>query len=255
MSAFSKAAKVNQRIHRERHQPLRRGHLGLLEKKRDYSQRAADANKKKRALRILKKRALNRNPDEFYFKMINSRLVDGEHREKRTENEHTQEQLRLMQTTDLRYVTFKRAAERSKLDKLRSSLHFIDKTCSTENSHVFFVDSVEEAATFDVAQRLGTCPSLVARKCNRPRTEQLERPSNLPDLDEQTARKLRLASSKRYQELENRIRRESELSVVQRKLEMQRHLQDSRKQGQPKLLRPASRSQAPTYAWVAERKP
>lgn len=101
-----------------------------------------DFNEKKDALKLLHKRALNRNPDEFYFHMVRSGMKDGEHIEKPKEDECTPEQLKLMQTQDLKYIAHKRHVEAKKIEKLQSELHLIDVEKS--NTHTFFVDSKED---------------------------------------------------------------------------------------------------------------
>ena len=76
---FDKAHKMAQRLHRERRQPEHRKKLGYLEKKQDYKKRALDHHTKAERIKKLKAKALERNPNEFHFHMINSRLVDGIH--------------------------------------------------------------------------------------------------------------------------------------------------------------------------------
>ena len=66
---------VPQKTHKERHQPGKRQKLGLLEKHKDYVQRAKDYNKKQATLKKLEQKAAFRNPDEYYFKMVNTRKV------------------------------------------------------------------------------------------------------------------------------------------------------------------------------------
>lgn len=78
---FNKAHKMAQRLHRERRQPEYRKKLGYLEKKKDYKKRALDHQIKVERLKKLKNKALDRNPNEFHFHMLNSRVVDGVHQE------------------------------------------------------------------------------------------------------------------------------------------------------------------------------
>jgi len=58
-------------------QPKDREHLGVLEKKKDYKGRAEDYNSKKAQLQLLQKKALDRNPEEFYYSMISSQVQVG----------------------------------------------------------------------------------------------------------------------------------------------------------------------------------
>ena len=71
MSSLRNAAK---RItHKERSQPFSRKKLGFLEKKKDYKLRATDYHKKEKIIKNLKQKAANRNEDEYYFKMANTK--------------------------------------------------------------------------------------------------------------------------------------------------------------------------------------
>lgn len=79
--SFKKADKLARRIHKERRQPKHRQKLGYLEKKKDYKKRAEDHHAKETRIKQLKNKALDRNPNEFVFHMINSRLIDGVHYE------------------------------------------------------------------------------------------------------------------------------------------------------------------------------
>jgi len=64
---------LHRRNHKERAQLTGRSRLGLLEKKKDYVQRAKDYHSKQERIHRLQEKAAMRNKDEFYFSMINSR--------------------------------------------------------------------------------------------------------------------------------------------------------------------------------------
>ncbi|XP_014467427.1 PREDICTED: probable U3 small nucleolar RNA-associated protein 11 [Dinoponera quadriceps] len=251
MSSWKKAAKAGQKTHRERHQPEERKHLGLLEKKKDYVARAKDFQEKQATIKLLRKRALNKNPDEFYFHMINSKLVNGVHREQK-EAEHTPEQIKLMESQDIKYIRYKRHIESRKINKLQSQMHMIDAANETQNQHIFFVDDDEEMKNFNLAKRLDTHPALISRRINRPKMSQLNQ-LKLPDIDEKTVAKLRQKNHMAYTELSKRIARERELTIVQDKLEMRIKLKD-KKITKPKCLKPNTKTSAPIYKWKYERK-
>uniref|UniRef100_A0A1E1VZ43 U3 small nucleolar RNA-associated protein 11 n=1 Tax=Pectinophora gossypiella TaxID=13191 RepID=A0A1E1VZ43_PECGO len=253
MSSWKKAAKANQKTHKERHQPESRKHLGFLEKKKDYKKRADDYHEKGETLKLLRKRTLDKNPDEFYFHMVNSRVKDGVHHELEKEAEHTPEQVKLMQTQDIKYINMKRTIESRRINRLQSQLHMTEIADSTPNTHVFFVDEGEEK-DFDLAQRLDTHPSLLGRKSNRPRLSDLNK-ITLPDISEEAMKSMNKKKEQTYKEIATRIDREKELTVVQQKMELKRHLQDkSAKIMKPKRVQRGTKVSAPVYKFQYIRK-
>ncbi|KAI3873822.1 hypothetical protein MKW92_052186, partial [Papaver armeniacum] len=116
---------VPRRAHKERSQPQARKKFGILEKHKDYRQRAKAYHTKENIINILKEKAANKNPDEFYYNMIRSKTVDGVHIPE-SEAKFTQDQLMLMNT---RY---------GKIERLSSMLHSLgDRTL---NKHVYFAE-------------------------------------------------------------------------------------------------------------------
>lgn len=234
MSVWKKAAKANQKIHKERHQPESRKHLGLLEKKKDYVLRAKDYNEKKATLKLLRKRALNKNPDEFYHHMVNANIKDGMHFDKDTQPEDTPEQLQLMRTQDLKYIVSKRTQELKKIEKLQAQLHLTSVNIEKNNKHIYFDKDKKKKAeerTFN----------------NLMQTE-------LPDVDEKTLFKNAAKRQALYRELSKRIEREKELAVIQQKIEVSRAIENRKCILQPKKVKKGSTDHAPVYVWKYERK-
>ena len=168
MSSFKKA--IPKRKYRERSQPENRKNLGFLEKKKDYKKRAEDTHKKEKELERLKNLAFFRNPDEFYFGMENTQIVNGKHR--RTEKETPDKMKKKQKVLDGNLLTMKAQNKAAKVEKLRNSLHLVD--APSVNTHVIFVENEKQAKEFDLAKHFDTVPELVHRKSNRLRKDQLE---------------------------------------------------------------------------------
>ncbi len=196
---------VKRITHKERSQPVSRQHLGILEKKKDYKIRSRDYHRKQDALSILRKKAADRNPDEFYFGMNRTSVVDGRHvkdaeaRAKEREGEIGPEAVKLMKSQDLSYVRMQTMKDQKKVERLQASLHYIGdnpetskdrsdefdvKGSTTNSKHTVFLDSKEKAKNFDVATHFDTVPELAGRTFNRPRKETLMKMQNENDIVE-----------------------------------------------------------------------
>lgn len=253
MSALKKIHKAKQRLHRERHQPEYRQHLGILEKKKDYKLRARDYHQKQNKLKDLRLKAQNKNPDEFYFHMINSEIQEGRHHEKDKPETYTEDQLKLMQSQDINYINLKRGTEIKKVERLQSTLHLLDIEKKAINKHVFFVDTKKQVKTFDVASRLSTHPSLLDRAYNRPKLEMLQKSSIIGNLDEETVQGCLKLREKQYSELEKRVKRADELNVLSQKMALKKMLLN--KNDAPiKKVKEATKEAPPVYQWRKERK-
>ncbi|OQR68793.1 putative U3 small nucleolar RNA-associated protein 11-like [Tropilaelaps mercedesae] len=251
MSSFAKSNKAAQRIHKERHQLADRKHLGALEKRKDYRVRAKDANQKRAEIKRLRQKVLEKNLDEFYFHMKNSALVNGVHHDKVKGEEFTDEQLKLMQTQDFRYIQMKRVVETQKIEKLKGELHCIGITPEVTNKHTFFDDDGQPLKKVrNLGERLGTAEELVTRKYNRVQLEDLETEIAI---NENTLKEAAKESKRKYHELASRVKREHELRVLEEKVRIKKLLLD-KKQPPKAKLKDGSKHHAPVYVWATERK-
>ncbi|KAJ0839893.1 putative small-subunit processome, Utp11 protein [Helianthus annuus] len=220
---------VQRRAHKERAQPKERKRFGLLEKHKDYVVRAKAFHKKEDYLQKLKEKAANRNPDEFYFKMINSKTVNGVHKSGGDSDKYTEEELLLMKTQDIGYILQKLQAEKKKIERLTATLHSLDSQPS--NKHVYYAEDREDAKRIlSETKSVGGLPAF----------------EDLPESIKKTA------SS--YRQLEDRKNRVQELEKVYNEMALKQEL---RKKGKKRKLRedeivcPTSR---PVYKWRTERK-
>ncbi|KAK9764669.1 hypothetical protein K7432_007656 [Basidiobolus ranarum] len=223
---------VHRRTHRERSQPGARTKLGLLEKHKDYVLRAKDYHSKQNRLKGLREKAYFKNPDEFYYKMINTKTKKGVHIAERNE-QFTAEFLKLLKTQDVNYVTHLRDISKKKLGKIKEGLHFLEEEGEEDmedeeestpkpTNHVIFVDDEEEVKNFDVAKHFDTLPELMNRKFNRPRLNTLN--TEIPKENPLEDKKIRKARENKYKELSSRLDREEKLAKLEHEFNTQKAL-------------------------------
>ncbi|OAD77393.1 hypothetical protein PHYBLDRAFT_16799 [Phycomyces blakesleeanus NRRL 1555(-)] len=234
---------VQRRNHKERGQLAGRQHFGLLEKKKDYKLRAKDYHSKQNRLKALRDKALFRNPDEFYFKMINSKTKGGVHIKERNE-QLPHEMIQLMKSQDKNYIKLQRDISK----KVSTKTLAVKK----KTNHIVFVDSEKQVKQFDPAKHLDTFPELVNRKFNRPRIDTLRKTTfaNLEDKKEIKVSLLKREREKKYMELASRSKREEELARVERELQIQKALQQKGK----KTKVGVDKHGLAVYKWAAQRK-
>ncbi|KAI3518681.1 hypothetical protein L1887_07490 [Cichorium endivia] len=221
---------VHRRAHKERSQPKERKRFGLLEKHKDYVVRAKAFHKKEDYLQKLKEKAAFKNPDEFYFKMINSKTVDGVHKQAGEPNKYTQEELLLMKSQDIGYILQKVQSEKKKIEKLTATLHSLDSQPS--NRHVYYAEDREDAKK--ILSETKNVGGFLAFQ-------------DLPD-------KIKRRTATSYRELEARKGRLQELEKVYNEMAMKQELQKKgkkRKLREDEIVCPSSR---PVYKWRNERK-
>ena len=100
---------LHRRNHKERSQLAHRAKFGILEKHKDYVQRARDYHSKQDRLTRLRQKAADRNKDEFYFSMNKERTVGGVHVKDRGNVSMPMDMVKLLKTQDEGYVRTMRA--------------------------------------------------------------------------------------------------------------------------------------------------
>ncbi|KAK6149093.1 hypothetical protein DH2020_016618 [Rehmannia glutinosa] len=221
---------IPRKAHKERAQPHSRRRFGLLEKHKDYVERARAFHQKEQTLQKLREKAAFRNPDEFYFKMIKTKTVKGIHKLESEANKYTTEELMLMKTQDIGYILQKLQTEKKKIEKLSGMLHSLDNHSSSK--HVYYADDRDEAREIQAK---------VSEDRKNPTFEDLPK-----DIKRKTA-----AS---YRELEARKNRVQELEKIYMDMAMQKELQ---KKGRKRKLRQdeiVTSDSRPVYKWRQERK-
>lgn len=199
--AFKKA--LNTRTHRERSQPAGRAKLGILEKHKDYVLRARDYHRKQDTLKALRVRASHRNPDEFHFGMIKSRVVKGRHRQDATEKAKSvpAEMLKLMNTQDVGYIVLQKNANKKKLAAIQQEVAVAEaiKQGPSTRQHIFFAEDRTERT--ELLHKIASTPAPTPKE--EPERDMLDELDATPA--EKTLRRKRqvlLARQSRVEQLE-----------------------------------------------------
>ncbi|TPP66749.1 U3 small nucleolar RNA-associated protein 11 [Fasciola gigantica] len=160
-ASFKNVQKRYARTHKERAQPEHRKHLGFLPKKKDFVLRAREKEKKEKKMKELRRQALTRNADEFYFNMCNS-VFDNErgHIPLNAEVQHTDVSMKnalSMSIAQLRHELQKEVAKIRRLESSTCLLHGEHelRPGHAPPRHTFFAESRSEAAEIRSAIRDG----------------------------------------------------------------------------------------------------
>ncbi|KAF2017653.1 small-subunit processome, partial [Aaosphaeria arxii CBS 175.79] len=167
------------RNHRERAQPEERQKWGLLEKRKDYKLRAADHKTKVKKLKQLKQKALEKNPDEFSFKMLSS-SVDSAGRKvaSRGNTALSMDVVKLLKTQDANYIRTMLQMVKKERRELEERILLGEEGVEAvrdgeeggrSGKHMVFVGEKEDQDAFRADEWFGTEEEFVDRAWNRPR--------------------------------------------------------------------------------------
>jgi len=186
--------------------------------------KCSDYQRKQNAYKLLRKKVLDKNPEEFDFHMIKSQLIDGVHHDIRDDDkEFTKDELKLMQTQDLNYVSHKRVIEMKKIDKLKQNLHLIDVQNKPKNRHTFFVDDKKDKKKFDFAKQMKTNKELLEMGFNYTNSDKLKG-NVFKNLDEKDIQYVAHLRDKSYKELAKRMERDKFLKILSQKMDVKKKL-------------------------------
>ncbi len=212
---------VKRVTHKERAQPNDRKKYGLLEKHKDYKERSNDYHNKQAYLKNMKMKALEKNPDEFYFEMHNSELKQGKHRQKK-DTSMDDATIALLKTQDLGYISMKKSIDDSKIRRIQDNVHLIGQ--KRVKSHKIFLDDDAQITNFDPESHFDTPNELMDRAFNRPKRSTI---MALANSDPSTVSDLKMpvhSSRSSNAELQQRSKRSARLKTALLQLSLQRSL-------------------------------
>ncbi|EJD52104.1 small-subunit processome [Auricularia subglabra TFB-10046 SS5] len=157
MGGSSLRNSLHRRNHKERGQLAHRTRLGILEKHKDYVQRARDYHSKKDRLKRLQEKAATKNDDEFYFGMVKQRTKGGVHIQDRGNQVLPVDMVKILKTQDGNYLRTTRATNAKKIDALKLELGSIAELAALGREDDW-VEDVLSGAEQHVLQEAGLLP-------------------------------------------------------------------------------------------------
>ncbi|KAG2369548.1 small-subunit processome [Suillus spraguei] len=235
---------LHRRNHKERSQLSHRAKFGILEKHKDYVQRARDYHSKQDRITRLRQKAADRNKDEFYFGMNKERTVQGVHVKERGNVSMPMDMVKLLKTQDEGYVRTMRANGIKayilcKIERIKGQLTALANLIVPQDDSM--EDDGEDAldeTDLETLREAGVIPPETKRR-PPPRWKTVESASSrrrrknkssadtsldIVKVAEET-QQLHVQNRKRLlKELAARLKRDTQLRYTQRELEMQRLL-------------------------------
>eukprot|EP01080_Neovahlkampfia_damariscottae_P004345 gene4345-7701_t len=217
MSSFKKV--MPQKVYKERTQIKGRKNLGPLEKHKDYQIRSRKKHQKDAKIKLLKEKVMNKNPDEYYVEMKNSKKKEGKVFIDKISKDSSKMEKRLLETTsktNLSLLNMKRQIELNNIEKLKNELHFLGQ--EKKSNHKIFVKSKKELNEFNAEKYFDTHSSLGNSNLKLKTNDlfNIDLKEEMKSVDSETLKK--------YKKLEKHIQNEKILSDAINDLELNSNL-------------------------------
>ncbi|KAL8974660.1 MAG: hypothetical protein Q9197_001094 [Variospora fuerteventurae] len=233
MSSMQNA--VQRRNHKERAQPAQREKWGVLEKHKDYSLRAKDYNEKKKRLKILWEKAIERNPDEFSYGMLSSKTDQhGRRIQDRGNATLSQDAAKLLKTQDAGYLKTTLQQTRSRREKTEQQFHLLNDLVGVQllgggndaksGRHIIFAVELSEQNTI--------CSTPREQNVSASNQGKLPQPSQLDDTDRGQRRRNSISMDPRLL-----AREEVNISPSLKQERIARKFRKRQREGQKSLLK------------------
>ncbi|CAH8606897.1 unnamed protein product [Heterobilharzia americana] len=218
-ASFKNIQKRFARIHKERSQPQHRRHLGILPKRQDFRQRARDKELKSAKIKELKSKALEKNTDEFYFNMCNSRFdAEKGHIPLDVEKTYSDCDIKSSFSKNITRLQYELQKEMSKIRQLESKTNLLQGELKDSHSrktpkHIIFAENHDEM--------LELCRSFATK--SQKTDEILE--NNTSSIDTHLDNNdVYIKRCNAYKELSERLERAKQLKYLLRQHEAKRNL-------------------------------